>query len=97
MPDKFKNLKKVYDQDIPEEAERLVKKYGGEVRRTNIESDTPIMQRGYYGKSIERSNSNVWEMTISPELKKEILEHGIAAFAHGGYIKNYFNIEEGNI
>ena len=55
------------------------------------------MQRGYYGKSIERSNSNVWEMTISPELKKEILEHGIAAFAHGGYIKNYFNIEEGNI
>jgi len=97
LPDKFRNLKKVYDQDILEEAERLVKKYGGEVRRTNIESDTPIMQRGYYGKSIERSNSNVWEMTISPELKKEILEHGIAAFAHGGYIKNYFNIEEGNI
>jgi hypothetical protein len=36
-------------------------------------------------------------MIISPKLKKEILEHGIVAFAHGGYIKNYFNIEEGNI
>jgi hypothetical protein len=96
-PDKFTNLKKVYDRDILKEAKNLVKEYGGEVRRTNITSDTGILENEYFGKSIERLNSNVWEMIISPKLKKEILEHGIVAFAHGGYIKNYFNIEEGNI
>lgn len=67
-------LKRFYDQELPREVGGYVKKFGGKVFQTQLNT----------GKG---NSQDVWAIDITPELKKEVLEKGATLYSQPENLK----------